>query len=599
MAEVRADSTGLTFRLEQGRSVWVETVSDRSRFGGAVPRTRDPGSIIGVDQNGDDKLNQRDRRRALVLDPYLHEVAFTGYEGGPRTAALLEGSPAYAGQVTLQVDDQLTLGSYQGWDQYDLITVFSHSGVKCAGEDCRWLLWLGIHLDPTIPEEDIAALKAHLEPIGLELRVRMADGDKSKAQTGDSLYWSIGASADFFRHSYPRGLDRKIIVIGSCASMDPAMIMAMTGSRRPEASAYFGFTNEVDARDAEGAVTTFLEHMVHQGLSARQAWLQMRKRGLTRFVDEDGVTEFVGYQVQNPRAREIINLVDQEEKPLRDGDDLDALVAGSIGDGMPDSLNVTALVEGVITGNEDPALIDHTTGSESVHMEAWLELDGKPIGRAEGLLDKPKNGNIIRIDFRNVPVGFDLERDKRYELEAVLLLPPERKEDGESRYSVRLAGASCSWRISYRGARTGEHSGNYVMHMHDFVTSEGSFRDRIHLTRRVAFQKRGTFAITIGFGEEGLPLGRTGSLLLGAEPMRGERLTLDVDLDFPWQNRMTGENRAFSVRIDRNDAEVLAGSFEGNLLNVPRRAPHPVPLDNGDIQVEGEFVWRRGRCRPE
>ena len=54
----------------------------------------------------------------------------------PRVAELLEKSGAYAGQVTLQVDDEISLASYQGWAEYDLITVFSHSGVKCAGDDC-------------------------------------------------------------------------------------------------------------------------------------------------------------------------------------------------------------------------------------------------------------------------------------------------------------------------------------------------------------------------------------------------------------------------------------------------------------------------------
>jgi hypothetical protein len=617
IAEVLADSAGLVFRLRGGRRVWVETAPDDGRFGAGAhgagppaasaampppfnpPAAAPPGSIVGEDRNGDDKVNQRDQRRALVLDPYLHEVAFTGYTGGPRVAALLEKSEAYAGQVTLQVDNEISLASYQGWAEYDLITVFSHSGVKCAGNDCAWLLWLGIHLDPSLAATDVAALRAWLEPIGLELRVRMADVKRKTVQAGDSLYWSVGASADFFRHTYPRGLDRKIIVIGSCSSMDPAMILAMTGPPRSDASTYFGFTNLVEARDAEGAVSSFLDLMVDQGLSARQSYSQLRKRGLTRFVDDEGVTEFVGHMVRNPRAREIIRLVDAKDTPLRDGADLDSLVGGSIGDRVPDSLTVTALVEGVITGNEDAGLVDHSTGSEVVHMEAWLELDGKRIGRTEGLLDKPKRGNVIRVDFKDVPVGFDLRKDQQYELEAVLLLPSEKDEEGESRYSVRLSGASCSWRISYQGARDGRYTGNHVIHMFDNVSFDPSPDRRTWLTRQIAFQKRGSFALTIAFGADGLPLGRTGSFVLGAEELRGERLTLDVDLDFPWQNRMTGENRTFSVRIDRNDREVLAGSFQGGLLNVPRRAPLPDPVDHGDVSVEGEFVWRRGQCRPD
>jgi hypothetical protein len=58
---------------------------------------------------------------------------------------------------------------------------------------------------------------------------------------------------------------------------------------------------------------------------------------------------------------------------------------------------------------------------------------------------------------------------------------------------------------------------------------------------------------------------------------------------------MTGERRPFTVHITRNDAQTIEGSFEGSLLNVPRRPE----VNLGDIDVEGEFVWKAGECRRE
>lgn len=147
--------------------------------------------------------------------------------------------------------------------------------------------------------------------------------------------------------------------------------------------------------------------------------------------------------------------------------------------------------------------------------------------------------------------------------------------------------SGCSWRTAYDGARTGDHSGSYVIHLYD---GRGESRQ----TRQIAFQKEGVLGLTLAFGEEPLLPGWTGSREMGRTDTDG-RLALHLGEEFPWQNAMTGERRPFTVHITRNDGQTIEGSFEGSLLNVPRRPE----VDLGDIEVEGEFSWTMGECRRE
>jgi hypothetical protein len=145
--------------------------------------------------------------------------------------------------------------------------------------------------------------------------------------------------------------------------------------------------------------------------------------------------------------------------------------------------------------------------------------------------------------------------------------------------------SSCSWHLAYEGTRTGDHSGTYVIHLYD---GRGESRQ----TRQIAFQEEGVLGLTLAFGEEPLASDWTGTREMGRTDTDG-RLALHLGEEFPWQNAMTGERRPFTVHITRNDARTIEGSFEGSLLNVPRRPE----VDLGDIEVEGDFAWTLGECR--
>jgi hypothetical protein len=119
-------------------------------------------------------------------------------------------------------------------------------------------------------------------------------------------------------------------------------------------------------------------------------------------------------------------------------------------------------------------------------------------------------------------------------------------------------------------------------------------RGALRLTRQIAFQEEGILGLTISFGGEALSPGWTGTREMGTSDDDG-RLALHLGEEFPWENEMTGERRPFTVHITRNDAQTIEGSFEGSLLNVPRRPE----VNLGDIDVEGEFVWKAGECRRE
>ena len=162
-----------------------------------------------------------------------------------------------------------------------------------------------------------------------------------------------------------------------------------------------------------------------------------------------------------------------------------------------------------------------------------------------------------------------------------------REDPQSTRVSASGDASACSWHIAYVGARSGDHAGSYVIHLHD---GRGASRR----TRQIAFQEEGILGLTISFGGEALPLGWTGTRKMGTSDDDG-RLALHLDEEFPWQNAMTGERRPFTVHIAQNDAQTIEGSFEGSLLNVPRRPE----VNLGDIDVEGEFVWKAGECRRE
>lgn len=149
------------------------------------------------------------------------------------------------------------------------------------------------------------------------------------------------------------------------------------------------------------------------------------------------------------------------------------------------------------------------------------------------------------------------------------------------------AASQCSWHVAYDGARSGDYTGPYVLHLYD---GRGASR----VTHQVGFQKRNVLALTISFGGEPLPSGWTGTREMGQGDDDG-RISLDLGEEFPWQNSMTGERRPFTVTITRNDDQAVEGTFQASLLNVPRRPE----VNLGDIEAHGEFAWKAGGCRRE
>ncbi len=489
VAEVDATPTTLRFRLAGGRPMVVFARNKMSRGAPGRPllsrqstgRTRWSAGltlarysfsppvlapspyVVGRDTDGNDRINQRDRRRALVLDP-LH--SWLGATDGEMVASIFNASPAYRGGVDLLQDQAAGLDAFRSWRQYDAIHVTS------GGDDS--VLVTGEHLAVAgLGRDEREALRQSLTGMGIAIA---AVGDTTYTDL-DSLRqiddlpellstteWMFAIEADFLRAAYPTGLDRTIVLINSPGSMsgsdsslyDP-LVPASHDSN--DGAVVFGWTHDVDFDyyfdDRETVARTLWESLVGQGFNTFRAFHKAR----AAFADPYTFYGCCAGTVH--RAREIIRLEDAAGHELRDGADLAALIDGEPGDGRPDKLNVVAKVDGIWVPDEG-LIVDagQLEPREDLHMEAWLELDGRRVGPSEGLWDKPHQGSVVTVPFAEVPLGLDVRPGHTYELEAVVLLPREADEDGDSRYSVKLAADSCAVpsQGDYEGDLTGDRA---------------------------------------------------------------------------------------------------------------------------------------------
>jgi hypothetical protein len=96
--------------------------------------------------------------------------------------------------------------------------------------------------------------------------------------------------------------------------------------------------------------------------------------------------------------------------------------------------------------------------------------------------------------------------------------------------------SSCSWCLAYEGARTGDHSGTYVIHLYD---GRGESRQ----TRQIAFQEEGVLGLTLAFGEKPLAPGWTGTRDISGSsyPPRWRGFTLLLALASARRNQLSDD----------------------------------------------------------
>lgn len=284
------EPTVVRFRLEDGRPVYIEnhvtgisTASWRREAQAtsrtlpppiALARATDPFSpiwealvdraspapspgVTGRDRNSDERVNQRDHRRALILEPMLWEQCYgdlharwihrgrgegtlgqrremaarvcfgdrgregligldmdqgienprrQGYEyesEGARIRDILEALPPYRGNVRYLTNEEVTLEAFEGWDEYDVIHVNSHGsrGSITLGPFVNW----GRGSRPRGP----LARRRGVSPW-------LADVWDVE---GAPRRWVWSGNRRFFRALYPQGLERTLISTSTCNTL--------------------------------------------------------------------------------------------------------------------------------------------------------------------------------------------------------------------------------------------------------------------------------------------------------------------------------------------------------------------------------------------
>jgi hypothetical protein len=271
MAEVQSDEHAVRFRLEGGRGTWILR---ESAFG--IPDTNgaavsvalsapDPGltvsSIVG---------EEKEQKKALVLSPFLWE--FKEWDDGGAVTAILAGTRGYENRVTFQStppqpdSSKVSLDSFRGWGEYQVIHVTTHGKRLCDEAGCRATISLGKLEDvlPPGPGSKAAKLQS-LKELGVVHQKSEKKG-----------YEYLALTADFFRKAYENkvGLDDKVIFLDACQTLG-SQATDLGDAIRTSTSVVFGWDEAVysgDSTDTALALTRTFRNEAIPPRSPTAAW---------------------------------------------------------------------------------------------------------------------------------------------------------------------------------------------------------------------------------------------------------------------------------------------------------------------------------------
>ena len=455
MAEVNGDETAIRFRFEGGSPAWFLDVNYTSIALDARKPSQSfrddvmiSNSVVGEDRTTDDKVNNRDPKKALIISPYKWERKFD--DGSVMARSVLNSIPEYEGNIDYVVnkdttDTNVILDDFYSWDNYDYIYLITHGSNVCKEltvlknqrnkneEKCHTFIATGLTMD------------VNSQPASRGLIIY---GTKNKELGISDPVVKIGLSEDFFRIAYPDGLDNAILNITACqvaAESGSNLANILNGGK----FVMMGWTDSVFNSHQFHANKTLLE-MLQKGLPLEYALEKVDEAGYKRvtftYKNETITTEYKRFAPNggDQRIREVIKLVDLNG-PLEDGD----LITAERKNGT-DHLNLNALVEGVTEDEKDQYTIR-------------IEMDGEMIGEEYDLSEAKQEseyGYLVELD--DIDTGQILS-DTRYELEAIVDLP----EGGESRFEVILQVASCYFNVTVSGNFSGEFDGPARMRIQD------------------------------------------------------------------------------------------------------------------------------------
>lgn len=453
-----AGEDSIIFRVSGAPTSWIFAHHNEERPPGepslSQPRVI-PASVVGEDLTGDDRVDNHDPKRALVLAPYFHE--FAPWDESPIVAEKLEAMNGYRGNVTYAANTsegsgEVTIEHWNSFDEYDVIFISSHGSRLCYtevdGSDvCRTSISTGI-------EVTVAETKSNKEAYGGYLAVGYG---------GDTV--SLGLTDVTFEKRYPDGLDNTLISFSACESggVEGARLAA---SAAGDDFVTMAWTEVVESDDALNAITHFLDRL-GEGETSVDAYQSVvdanlaigettYKNGRGESIHVD--TRFEHHSPGNDAIR-IIELptILYQGSPLLDGATVDEMIVGTPGDGEPDKLDMDLLV----TGLTDPS-----------QFGVRYEIDGENNGFVYELVDAVPTGNENEYRLQHeVVLGIDLPEDG-FELAAVVVLP----EGGESAYRATVgAGGVCTFHLLVEGTDYTAQPGDRV----SWVASDAVVEDGV------------------------------------------------------------------------------------------------------------------------
>ena len=386
--------------------------------------------VVGEDLTGDGKVDQKDRKRALVLAPF--EWDFAPYDESATLAGNLESLAGYGGSVEfkhnpIEEDQNITIDDWLSFGNYDTVTVSTHGARACGvpgdlSERCEVWISSGIVFD--------FLYGPPFSPYGVWIAMHYSDIDQQTPTTGD-LFLTL----DFWRFHYPEGLDKQLVTLSACetgGSEGGELAAAMGG----EDFVMSGWTESVLSDVAYDTALAFNEELA-KGLNTTEAFDKIAGQGLFPYVDEDGLE--VAFEVMSPnddavRLFELAHLV-HDGSGLPEGWNIVELVTGIVGDTEPDNLRLTLQIDGVTTESKPDFQVRYRVQDKDV--PGTYDLGAATL----------VNGYEHRYEVEHdVSLGFPLVGGD-VPIEVIVDLP----EGGDSRFSMTAFLASSYFNATVSG----------------------------------------------------------------------------------------------------------------------------------------------------
>jgi hypothetical protein len=402
--EVLGDDRAVRFRVANCPPVWL---TDTTGLTDAPPTPGDDRAIVGDDTNDDAVIDNRDAKRALVLAPYLWSLQ--PHDDSGQVAEELADLRGYAEHVFSRSnpdtnDQNIDLDDYLHWDDHDVVFLSTHGGrIHDFENDRSWavvatgVFWKQFDPPPVSP------------PGAVLLGIYNGDPTRRVLQ--------LGLTGDFFRATYPDGLDDTVVVLAACEAggeQGSSLAEAMAGDR----FVLFGWTEPVAADDAFAATSLLMEQLGE----GRRGDAALDAVGLRSVLNPDldtTVLERFAPDGGDQRLFELPQLLDDQGDVLVDGVDLSPRVIGTVGDGAPDGLALIVELDGVDVDDRDEFVLHY-------------RYDGDDLPGAFDLTGAAATGAFRYRAEHEVDLGRDVEAVGGVPVEVVVDLP----EGGQSRFRV-------------------------------------------------------------------------------------------------------------------------------------------------------------------